>query len=405
VRYLDDTVHVWLGLPRRAAVKAPSLPPRLARRLLRLEEYERPGRDAWGCWDHSFSENFGEGLLAVPEIDGWLVERRRELGKRTKLEPLWPHGKRFAVCLTHDVDVVSNRSTVRQALRHAVAGLDRGSPRRDLLRYARPPVRAARAFRGGISASPPLEQTLELSTGLESRYDATASYFFTVLPSGRGSRYDCSYALSDSCTFRGSRTTVADVIRTLAEEGFDVGLHGSYYSAVKDGLLIAERETLERAIGIAPTTTRQHFLHWQIALTPRLQEAAGFVADSTLGFNRMAGYRASTTLPFRPFDVTADRKVALLEVPLVVEDTAVLGPIAVRGGESPQDTVRTFVDTAIEVGGAVTLLFHPDKLNLPEWFALYEWSLSYAAEAGGWLTSLAELERWWTAREQQLLAP
>jgi hypothetical protein len=249
-----------------------------------------------------------------------------------------------------------------------------------------------------------MERTLELSTGLESRYNATASYFFTVPPSGGGSRYDCSYALSDSCTFRRSRTTVADVIRTLAEEGFDVGLHGSYFSAVKDGLLIDERETLERAIGVAAITTRQHFLHWQASLTPRLQEAAGFVADSTLGFNRMAGYRASTTLPFRPFDVTADRKVALLEVPLVVEDSAVLGPIAVRVGASPQDTVRTFVDTASEVGGAVTLLFHPDKLVLPKWLALYEWSLSYAAEAGGWLTSVAELERWWTTRERRLLA-
>jgi len=398
-------VRVWLGLPRSSGLEVPNLPAQLERRFLRIEEYERSTRDAWGCWDHSFSENFGDGRLAVPEVDRWLVKRRRELSARTKLAPLWPNGKRFAACLTHDVDILSGRATLGQAFRHAAGGLDRGSAARDPLRYARPPVRAARVLRGGVSRSPSMERTLELSTALESRYGATASYFFTVPPNGGGSRYDCTYALTDRCRFRRSRTTVAHVIRALADEGFDVGLHGSYFSAVKQGMLAAERETLERAVGITAMTTRQHFLHWQITLTPGLQEAAGFVADSTLGFNRAAGYRASTTLPFRPFDVMADRGFTLLEVPLVVEDTALLGPIAVGGPQSPQDAVRAFVDTAREVGGAVTLLFHPDKLVRPEWLALYEWSLEYLAEMGGWLTSVAELERWWTARERQLLAP
>lgn len=402
--YLDDTVRLWVGLPRSSGLDVPTLPAPLERRLLRLEEYERPERDAWGCWDHSFSENFREGLLAVPEVDRWLVERRRELGTRTTLEPLWPDGKRFAACLTHDVDVLSSKATWRQVLRHAAAGLDRGSPHPDPMRYARPPVRAARALRRGVASSPSLERTLEVSTALESRYAATASYFFTVPPTGGGSRYDSTYALGDSCRFRGSRVTVAHMLRTLAAEGFDVGLHGSYFSAVEPGLLAAERKTLERGTGIAATTTRQHFLHWEITLTPQLQEAAGFVADSTMGFNRAAGFRASTSLPFRQFDVSRDRSLALLEVPLVVEDSALLGPIAADSGETPQDVVRSLVDTARDVGGAVTFLFHPDKLVHPEWLALYEWSLSYVAEAGGWLTSVAELERWWTARERTLLS-
>jgi hypothetical protein len=403
-RHVDDTVRVWLGLRRSSGHDVPPLPAQLERRFLRIEEYERRTRDAWGCWDHSFSENFREGLLAVPEVDRWLVERRRELSERTPLEPLWPNGKRFAVCLTHDVDVLSDHVTMRQLVRHAVGGLDRASPRWDPLRYARPPIRAARTLRRGVVASPSLERTLELSIALESRYAATASYFFTVPASGRGSRYDCTYALSDSCTFRGSRTTVADVIRTLAEAGFDVGLHGSYVSAVEPGILAAEREKFERGTGIVARTTRQHFLHWDITRTPHLQEAAGFLADTTLGFNRAAGYRASTTLPFRHFDVTAGEPLDLLEVPLVVEDSALLGPIAGESNESPQDVVRSLVDTAVDVGGAVTFLFHPDKLVHPEWLELYEWSLSYVAEAGGWLTSVAELERWWTARERMLLA-
>jgi hypothetical protein len=403
-RYLDETVRVWLGLRASANVETPRLPARLERRFLRLEEYERPERDSWGCWDHTYSENFHDGSLGIPEVDLWLVRQREELGRRQTLDPLWPAGKSFAVCLTHDIDVLAARSTPRQVLRHAAAGLDRGAAARDVLRYARPTVRAMRSIRGGISRSPSTGGTLELSLALEGRYDASASYFFTVPASGGGSRYDCTYAPADSCAFRGARTTVAEMIRTLAAEGVDVGLHGSYYSAVVPGVLAAERAALERATGVAATTTRQHFLHWDVTCTPQLQADAGFTADSSLGFNRAAGFRASTTLPFRQFDVTADRTLALLEVPLVVEDSALLGPISAGDGlPAARELVADLIDTARNVGGAVTLLFHPDKLVRPDWLELYEWSLSYAAQRGGWLTSLAQLQRWWSSREKKLL--
>jgi hypothetical protein len=404
--YVDQTVRLWLGLSSSSGIETPQLPAQLERRFLRLEEYERPGRDAWGCWDHSFSENFLDGNLRVPEVDRWLVERRTDLQARTSLEPLWPDGKHFAVCLTHDVDVLSARSTPRQVVRHATAGLHRGAGARDhdKLRFARPPIRAARAIRGGLSRSPSTSGTIELSSALETAHEASASYFFTVPASGGGSRYDCTYAPSDLCTFRGARTTVSELIRTIADEGFDVGLHGSYYSAVQPGVLAAERKTFEHATGITPTTTRQHFLHWDISRTPQLQNAAGFTADSTLGFNRTVGFRASTALPFRQFDVAADESLALLEVPLVVEDSALLGPIAERGGlDHARERVRELVDVTRDVGGAMTFLFHPDKLLLAEWLELFEWSLRYLAESGAWLTSLANLEQWWTARERKLL--
>lgn len=395
---------MWLGLPVSSALEPPQLPEKLERRLLRLEEYERTERDAWDCWDHSFSENFRDGCLAVPEVDRWLVEQRDVLGRQTTLEPLWPSGRRFAACVTHDVDVLAPRSSPRQVLRHAAAGLDRGARPRDLVRFARPPVRAVRAVAAGMSTSPSTERTLELSMAVEARHGFAGSYFFTV-PAGRGgSRYDCTYALTDRCRFRGASTTVADVIRTFAAEGFDFGLHGSYFSAVAPGMLEREREALERGTGLVVTTTRQHFLHWDIRRTPQLQAAAGFLADSTLGFNRAAGFRASTTLPFRHFDVAADAPLDLLEVPLVVEDSALLGPIAADcGPDRARVVVRELVDTTREVGGVITFLFHPDKLVRPEWLALYEETLSYAAESGAWLASLAELERWWTARELKLL--
>src|SRR5439155_19917609 len=130
--------------------------------------------------------------------------------------------------------------------------------------------------------------------------------------------------------FRGERIRVADMMRTLHEEGFDVGLHGSYNSAVVPGRLVQEKQALEQAIGAAVTTTRQHFIHWDVRTTPRLQAEAGFTADSTLGFNRNVGYRTGTSLPVRWLDLERGEPFDLLELPLVVHDGALLRAVAHR---------------------------------------------------------------------------
>ena len=405
-RYLDETVQVWLGLPASAGVEPPTLPDRLARQLLRLEEYESACRDRWGRWEFDRSENFHAGDLWIPEVDRWVADRRAELATATALEPLWPDGRRFAVCLTHDVDLVSPQSTPRQIARYARAGLARtGTARRpELLRFTRPPVRVARSLRSGVARVPPTRDTLERSVALEARRGAVASYLFTVPPAGGRSRYDCSYAAGDPCLFRETPRRVADVMRTLADEGFDIGLHGSYQAGMRPGALAAERAALERATGLEVRTTRQHLLHWDVRWTPALQVEAGVLVDSSLGFNRNVGFRAGTSLPFRHFDVLARRPLELLEVPLVVQDAALLGAWGLDlDAADASDIVRRLFDSAVEVGCAVTVLFHPDKLVHPDWLALYEWTLDYALAQEGWLTSLDRLSAWWRSREASLL--
>jgi hypothetical protein len=147
-------------------------------------------------------------------------------------------------------------------------------------------------------------------------------------------------------------------------------------------------------------TTRQHFLHWDVRWTPQLQEAAGLRADSSLGFNRSVGFRAGTSLPFRHHDLVSARTLDVVEVPLVVQDAALLGPIAVGGG---REQVEELLEEVGAVGGLLTLVFHPDKLARPEWLSLYEWTLDRVAESGAWVTSVAGLDEWWRDRERAIL--
>jgi hypothetical protein len=193
-------------------------------------------------------------------------------------------------------------------------------------------------------------------------------------------------------------------MRALADEGFDVGLHGSYEAGVRPGALAAERETLERATGLTVTTTRQHLLRWDVRVTPQLQQDAGLRVDSSLGFNRNVGFRAGTSLPFRHFDVGARARLDLLQIPLVAQDASLLDAWGLElDVESAFDVVSVFLDRAAELGTAVTLVFHPDKLVRPDWLALYERTLDHASGQGAWLTSLAGLADWWREREARIL--
>lgn len=401
--HLESLVREWLGLRTSEPAVVPQLPDRLARRLLRLEELEVQHRDRWDCWEYGFSESYRDGTLLVPEIDEWAAERRAELASTTSLAPLWPEGRPFAVCLTHDVDLVSDVSTLAQMLRSMQTALAPGGPpRARAMRIAAPPVRAARSIRGGISRAPHTD-ALERSLAIEQKRGVTASYFFTVFPGDESSRFDCTYTTADRCTFRGRRCRVRDMLRMLAADGFDVGLHGSYPSAVRPGLLAREREQLELATGLDINTTRQHFLHWDVRATPALQESAGLRADSSVGFNRAIGFRAATSLPYRLFDLLAQRPLDVLEVPLVIHD----GPLLRDDGLEldlglARETMQLVIERVASAGGVATLLFHPNNFARSEFVDLYSWAIDYVLDRGGWVTSLRELDRWWRRRGSAL---
>jgi hypothetical protein len=403
-RHLENTVRVWLGLRASEPIACPALPLELARLLLRAEEHERDTRDRWGGWDHTHAESARRGTLGLAELDRWLAARRDEVEPVARLEPRWPSGRRFAVCLTHDVDVLALRSTPAQILRDARAAFAPDGWTPLPLRALRPPVRVARALRRGPTRAPSLRETLERSVELERARGFTASYFFTVPPAGGWTRWDCVYAPEDRCSFRGRVQSVAEVMRTLRGEGFDVGLHGSYRSAVAPGVLSAERTRLEQAIDGDVRTTRQHFLHWDVRRTPGLQESAGLHADSSLGSNRSVGFRAGTSLPFRQYDLAARRPLDLVQVPPAVQDAALLGPIGLRAGtEATRAAVGDLLGEVAGVGGVLTLIFHPDKLLRPDWRSLYEWTLDRVTESGAWVTSVSGLDEWWRDRERAIL--
>lgn len=114
---------------------------------------------------------------------------------------------------------------------------------------------------------------------------------------------------------------IAPFLRDAAAGGFSVGLHGSYRSVIEDHSLAEEAQFLAESIGRKPLSGRQHWLRFS-----RYQDLfdevarAGLLADSSLGFPDMIGFRNGASFAFPPYDFASEAPYRFLEIPLVLMD-------------------------------------------------------------------------------------
>lgn len=399
--YIENTIRLWLGLKKSHNVEIPNMPDYLKSLFLRTEEYENKHRDQWGTWEHTFSTNYQEGKLWIPEVSNWIKENRNNLmGNGISLEPLWPNNHSFAICLTHDVDHISNRLTIKQKGRYLekhikTKGYFNPGNLFEILR-----ILAGIILFKGISLYPSTLKTIELILQIEKGLGVVSSFFFTVYPISKYSQYDCIYSLHDFCSFRGEKIHIYEMVKIIANEGFDIGLHGSYYSAIDQGLLTQQNMVLEDAIGFKVITTRQHYLNWDINITPRLQSEAGLLCDSTLGFNRNIGFRNGVAFPFYLFDIVNQKITDVLEVPLVIQEAILLNSNSLEYDFAmAKDVTKKIIDRIIECDGCASILFHPHSFYDKVYEDLYHWIIEYCLEKNGWVTSLRNIYKWWKKRE------
>jgi len=401
-----------VGSAAAAATAGPEIETRVFRELSRTPETETTVRDAWGNWDFSFGESNLRGQLYQPWLDRPLVELRGRIAAEQPalpLEPPWPGGRPFAVCLTHDMDYV----TLQPSFARATRSLARDA--RLLLGPDRDPAARATALRGMLVAAwqvaslkvlrPGRERGYDEWLRLEDRYGFKSTFFYFPAVVSAPHVYDCLYAYDDPVTYDGRRMTVRDMMREMARSGWDIGLHGSYHSALRPGLLEDQRRQVETAAGRPVIATRQHWLHYDVRATPRLQADAGLRADSTQGFNRNVGFRAGTAFPYACWDLERGVELPVLEVPQHVMDGALFTANALEYDVelAVRHCVR-LLDEVQAVGGCLTLSWHPNSIQVPRYWEVYQAVLAEAARRGAWGCSVADLYRWWAERAARIAA-
>ncbi len=286
----------------------------------------------------------------------------------------------FAVCLTHDVD------EIKKTYQYITRSL-RSLRNRDLEGV----LKELRSFIRKMKGKEPY-WTFEKLIELEKSMGVRSTLYF-LKETGK-------VKITDPSTWRhlGRRyefDDVADVIKFLHSRGWEVGLHGSFYSYRDRSLLKREKLELERILGKRVIGIRQHNLNLDIPQTWRIQESLGFEYDTTLGSNHYVGFRWGTCYPFYPYDEERQRFLRVLQIPLHIEDIAVF---------REDDPWRICVQTLWEVkrmGGVLTLLWHHavfDEDEYPGWAKLYRDLIEFCKRENALVTKAEDIARIWRNR-------
>jgi peptidoglycan/xylan/chitin deacetylase (PgdA/CDA1 family) len=366
---LPYVAEAWAAIDRRERPRGDELADAFFH-LARVEELDGP-------WDEH--GRFAASSSCLDPLDPPVERLRRRLG----LEPPRWRGARFAVALTHDVDVPWRWT------RLGVKGSAARLKSHVLARRRGPAAREARALAGmplhRLRRTDPNWRFREILDA-EREHGATSTFF---LLAGHGDRHD------------GASPEVYDRLRprlvgTILEGGGEVGLHGSYLAALDVERLAGEVRTLEE-LGAEVRGQRYHYLRVDPHANLAPLAGLGLSYDTTLGFPDAPGFRAGIAQPFRPWGLAANRPLDLLEVPLAAMDVT-LGEERYLGlsARDAEPRLLALLDYAAEHGGGFSVLWHTDRFDSATargWDRLYLRLLDAVRERGGVCLSAGELAR------------
>lgn len=329
--------------------------PELWRLFTCEEEYGPSIRDAYDRFPHYTS---GNRNTFEPKASQRLFEQ----GYR----PEYPDGQPFAVCLTHDIDVVY-QSAFRKG-RIMMSSLIAGKVKEALI--------SAEQFR---SKKLPRCNFNEIMT-LEERYGARSTFYFLALaPGDRSYLFDVKDLESE--------------IGAIADSGWEIGLHGGHQAYRDSVALETEKRRLEAILGRSVTGYRSHFLRFKVPETWEHLSQAGFKYDATFGYADCAGFRNGMCYPFKPFNLKTSRQIDILEIPLVIMDST-LDQYMRLDILTAWELTRHLIDAVERCHGVITILWHNTSM-FGERLKFYEKVLQYCMEKGAWMTSAAEVCSWW----------
>ncbi len=318
----------------------------------RKEEYSPQQLDRYGRFVYAHSTN--QDILE-PRVSKHLVDNGYQIED--------PDGKRFAVCLTHDVD--ENYPPLKHTLLSTLTclkGLDFSGFKRQAFWKLH-----------GKEQSP--YWNFQEIMDLEEKYGARSSFYFLATD-------------ADIRRFRYNIEDLEGELGQIVDRGWEVGLHGGYYAYNNLEEILREKERLERALGKAVTGYRNHYLRFQVPDSWEILEKAGFGYDTTLGYPDKVGFRNGMCHPFRPYNLYTDTEFNILEVPLVIMDRTLFDPVG--SYEEAWNMVKRLIDTVASCHGVLTLNWHADGFNCPfkhRWRNLYEKILKYCYNNDALLTT------------------
>jgi len=285
-------------------------------------------------------------------------------------------GKNFAVCLTHDVDVLRKWSpfgVYNEIVNKFIMGREEIQKRRE---------RFAKFLYYFLKGYDPYREGMGKIFEFENKFGVKSTFF---LKSGGATKYDARYKWDEF---------MFGFVRKLKENGFEIGLHPSFDAFDKIELMRNEKEKILEFVGSNVFGVRQHYLRYNFKITPFIQSELGFKYDSTLGFTSRQGFRCGYAFPFKIFDVDGNVEMEIYEIPIVFMDAVYQYGKNVKSIEEILSEVVKLLRVVKVFGGVMTVLFHNtvyDEFDSWGWDFVYEEFVKLALEEGAFVGSCEEI--------------
>ena len=298
--------------------------------------------------------------IFVPEVSKFLIENG--------LEVEYPEGKKFAVCLTHDIDVVFLYTSKLSIMYNAAKSLKQGQIKTAL---------KIPFYKTNKNWNPLCN--FEDIMALEDKYDAKSSFYFLTLNKGD---LDFNFEIGD----------FGHEIGNIADKGWEVGLHGGHNAYNNLAEIEDKKKRLEKVLGKKVVGYRNHFLKFEVPDTWMLLSKAGFKYDSTFGYADCVGFRNGMCHPFKPFNLNTGKEIDILEIPLTVMDCTLFDYMRLDFDKA-WDVTKMLIDIVERHKGVITILWH-NTYMVDDKLKFYEKMLKYCYEKNAWMASGEEIWKW-----------
>jgi len=329
---------------------------RLWELFTKREEYEPLLLDQYQRFPYYLSKHRN---VLEPEVSDFLIQN--------KLQVEYPNGKKFAVCLTHDIDVVRFPIlTAAYKTAQALRKLQISKSLKMLLGQVNKHINPLWNF----------AQIMEL----EAKYGAKSSFYFLALDKNN---LDFSFRIEE----------LNRELKNIVDNGWEVGLHGGHEAYNDLNQVKTEKERLENAVGKEVIGYRNHFMRFKVPTTWELLREAGFEYDTTFGYADCVGFRNGMCHPFKPFNLNTNEYINILEIPLIIMDGTLIDYMRLDMKQAWEITKR-LIDTVEKYNGVMTILWHNTSV-VNERGEFYDRILGYCYARQAWMTSGEEIWRWW----------
>ena len=242
-------------------------------------------------------------------------------------------------------------------------------------------VRLKHFFKAFFNRNDPYRNSFIKMVNYEIENNIRATYFFK---SGTTSKHDVSYSLKNKFLLK--------MIGELKNKGFDIGLHPSYNAYNTENIMKGELLKLKRVINTEQLGVREHFLRYDVKLTPMIHSNLNFIYDSSLGYHDFEGYRTGYSFPHKLFDLKNNKPLNIIEVPLIIMDST-LEYYRNFEPEKSKVIIKEMINKLKNYGGIFTLLIHNtcyDDFDYKGWGTVYEEIIKYSLDEDILIKSIKE---------------